>query len=366
MTLPGRAASIRRNKRSASQMIVAGLVVLAVVASLFLIFSDSVQVLRIGLMAALWAAVIGAIAMTKYRRESAADKAKVRDLQTVYELQLEREVSARREYEAGVEARVRSELNVDVTEIAALRAELAALRGSLEILFDGRMPVDRLAIAADAARIGELGPAAPSRTAAVRPPVPFAPRPAYADPASGPTFATPFDEPVTAEVSLVDDEADARSAADAAARVPASAPVARRVEPGAVRTGRVDTPAAETGSRRAQAPAPASAPPGASAPASAPPEAPVSASPEPTTGTPESEVTIVPEPAGRSGDTAGDADGPTSAPRRSRRRAEVVEQDGVEDSGAHSNGLTVAEIMANMQAATPGAGGARSGRRRRE
>ena len=93
MTVPGRAKSVRRNQRSASQMIIAGLVVLAVIASLFLIFSESVQLLRVGLVIALWAATLGAIAMTKYRRESALDKAKVRDLQTVYELQLEREIA---------------------------------------------------------------------------------------------------------------------------------------------------------------------------------------------------------------------------------------------------------------------------------
>ncbi|MFD4180605.1 DUF6779 domain-containing protein, partial [Rhodococcus sp. NPDC058514] len=146
MTVSGRASSLRRNKRSTSQMIVGSLVALAVIASLFMIFSNSVLLLRVGLVVALWATVIAAIGMTKYRRESAADKAKVRDLQTVYELQLEREITARREYELGVEARVRGEANLDVSEIAALRAELAALRGSLEVLFDGRLPVDRVAV----------------------------------------------------------------------------------------------------------------------------------------------------------------------------------------------------------------------------
>lgn len=69
-------------------MIIAALLALAVIASLFLIFSNSVQLLRVGLVVALWAATLGAIAMTKYRRESALDKAKVADLQTVYERHL--------------------------------------------------------------------------------------------------------------------------------------------------------------------------------------------------------------------------------------------------------------------------------------
>ncbi|MFD4293563.1 DUF6779 domain-containing protein [Rhodococcus sp. NPDC058505] len=283
MTASGRAGSMRRGKRSASQMIAAGLVVLAVVASLFLIFSDSVQVLRIGLMAALWAAVIGAIAMTRYRRESAADKAKIRDLQTVYELQLEREIGARREYEAGVEARVRSEVAVDASEIAALRAELAALRGSLEVLFEGRMPADRVAIEAERSTMGQLSAGA----AAVRPPVPFAPNPAYVEPGAGPTFASPFDEPVTAEVSVVAE--DAASAVTPPADVP-----------------------------------PADAPPADASP----------------------------------------ADDALSS-RRARRRAAEDRGTDDESAGAHSNGLSVAEIMANMQAATADPDAARTGRRRR-
>ncbi|AQA21158.1 putative cONSERVED TRANSMEMBRANE PROTEIN RICH IN ALANINE AND ARGININE AND PROLINE [Rhodococcus sp. MTM3W5.2] len=220
MTVSGRAGSLRRYKRSTSQMFVAALVALAVIASLFMIFSNSVQLLRVGLVVALWAAVIAAIAMTKYRRESAADKAKVRDLQTVYELQLEREITARREYEMGVEAKVRGEADLDVSEIAALRAELAALRGSLEVLFEGRLPVDRVALQADATRIPEL--ASPAR------PKTFTPDPAYsATPGARPTFATPDDDPVTAEVMVVGEPEPEPSAPAAAFPIPRQAPPPR-------------------------------------------------------------------------------------------------------------------------------------------
>jgi hypothetical protein len=76
-----------------------------------------------------------------YRRQSDADQSRVRDLKLVYDLQLDREISARREYELTVESQLRRELASELRaqeadDVAALRAELAALRTSLEILFD--------------------------------------------------------------------------------------------------------------------------------------------------------------------------------------------------------------------------------------
>jgi hypothetical protein len=92
-------------------------------------------------MLALWAAVIGAFVSVIYRRQGDADAARARDLKLVYDLQLDREISARREYELTVEAQIRRDLASELRsqsadEVAALRAELAALRNNLEILFD--------------------------------------------------------------------------------------------------------------------------------------------------------------------------------------------------------------------------------------
>lgn len=201
-------------------MFIGVLILLGLVASVFLVFSDSVQFVRVGLVAALWAAAIGALAATKYRKEATIDKAKVRDLQTVYELQLEREVTARREYELGLEARVREEVGADAAELAALRAELSVLRQSLQRLFDGDLPMDRPALRADSTRIQELTSSSAESTnnssanagmwsvfadqqphSSVTPVfVPDHPEP--------PLFASPFDEPVTAETAIVSLEDD--------------------------------------------------------------------------------------------------------------------------------------------------------------
>ncbi|SEK47292.1 hypothetical protein SAMN05444583_10264 [Rhodococcus maanshanensis] len=319
-------------------MFVAALVALAVIASLFMIFSNSVQLLRVGLVVALWAAVIAAIAMTKYRRESAADKAKVRDLQTVYELQLEREITARREYEMGVEAKVRSEADLDVSEIAALRAELAALRGSLEVLFEGRLPVDRVALQADATRIPELASAARPKT--------FTPDPAYsAAPGAGPTFATPDDDPVTAEVMVVGEpETEPEPAVPAAAF-----PIPRQVPP----------------PRPARQPAATQPPPEPVPPIPVPEPVPPTPDPAPL---PEPEPVPVPEP----GPTPQSAPTDEVSSRRARRRAAEPEPAAEADGepavpvGAHSKGLSVAEIMANMKSAEAETDEPRSGRRRRD
>ncbi len=114
---------------------------LAIIASTVLVFTNRVELLKLAVVLALWAAVAAAFVSFIYRRQSDLDQAKVRDLKYVYDLQLDREISARREYELAVEAQLRRELSAELRaqaadEVAALRAELAALRTNLEILFD--------------------------------------------------------------------------------------------------------------------------------------------------------------------------------------------------------------------------------------
>ncbi|GGL33321.1 hypothetical protein GCM10011588_55210 [Nocardia jinanensis] len=143
------------------KLFLGALVLLGLVASVFLVLSDSLEFIRVGLVVALWAAVLGAWAAGRYQ-------ARMRDLRQVYELELEREIGARREHEIGVESRVRSELGADATEMAALRAELAVLRRQLERLFDGDLPEERPALRASAFRVQEL-PGAEEKAAELPP-----------------------------------------------------------------------------------------------------------------------------------------------------------------------------------------------------
>ncbi|MRH90426.1 hypothetical protein GFY24_23780 [Nocardia sp. SYP-A9097] len=230
MVSPSRSSASRRRREDAGKFFTGLLLLLGLVASVFLVFSDNVHMIRVGLVAALWAAAIGALAATRYRRESATDKAKVGDLQKVYQLQLEREVAARREYELGVETRVRKEVGADAEEMAALRAELTVLRESLQRLFDGDLPGERPALRADAVRVQEL-PASNGNSANGSAngswedtdtwdpwSAPVEPieqdlgsriTPVFdADHPEPPAFASPFDDPVTAETSIVTESFD--------------------------------------------------------------------------------------------------------------------------------------------------------------
>jgi hypothetical protein len=122
-------------------MLLTALLMLAIAASSALVFTNRVELLKLAVILALWAAVVAAFVSVIYRRQSDVDQAKVRDLKLVYDLQLDREISARREYELSLETQLRRELASEVQaqaadEVANLRAELAALRANLEILFD--------------------------------------------------------------------------------------------------------------------------------------------------------------------------------------------------------------------------------------
>jgi len=156
MTVLSRGARNRRGGRRPGWLLLTTLLVLAIVASSALVFTNKVELLKLAVILSLWAAVVAAFVSVIYRRQSDVDAARARDLKLVYDLQLDREISARREYELSVESYLRRELASELRaqaadEVAALRAELAALRANLEILFDADLG-DRPALEGD--RVG--------------------------------------------------------------------------------------------------------------------------------------------------------------------------------------------------------------------
>lgn len=116
-------------------MLLTALLVLAILASSTLVFTDRVELLRLAVVLSLWAAVMAAFVTVIYRRQTDVAQARARDMKHVYDLQLDREIAARREYEASVEAHLRRQLRAQAAdEMAALRAELASLRSQLEVM----------------------------------------------------------------------------------------------------------------------------------------------------------------------------------------------------------------------------------------
>jgi hypothetical protein len=141
MTVLSRGARARRGGRRPGWPLLTALLVLAIGASSALVFTNRVELLKLAVILALWAAVVAAFVSVIYRRQSDTDQARARDLKLVYDLQLDREISARREYELTVESQLRRELASELRsqaadEVAALRTELTTLRTNLEILFD--------------------------------------------------------------------------------------------------------------------------------------------------------------------------------------------------------------------------------------
>ena len=144
MTDLSRGARARRGGRRPGWLLLTALLVLAIGASSALVFTNRAELLKLAVILALWAAVVAAFVSVIYRRQSDVDQARARDLKLVYDLQLDREISARREYELTVESQLRRELASELRaqaddEVSALRAELAALRTNLEILFDAEL-----------------------------------------------------------------------------------------------------------------------------------------------------------------------------------------------------------------------------------
>src|ERR1700730_17930608 len=141
MTDLSRGARSRRSGRRPGWLLLTVLLVLAIAASSALVFTQRVELLKLAVILSLWAAAAAAVVSGIYRRQSDIDPGRAGDLKLVYDLQLDREISARREYELEVESQLRRELAIEVRaqaadEVASLRAELTALRTNLEILFD--------------------------------------------------------------------------------------------------------------------------------------------------------------------------------------------------------------------------------------
>jgi signal transduction histidine kinase len=153
------------------RVLMLGTAVMAVVATAVLALGiQDARLLRLGLLAALWAALLGAFATARARRETSSCAEHADRLRMAYQRELEREVAARQEHALRVERGFREQAGLShQREIVELRTELAALRSDLEQLLGSHR---RAAVAAPVAP-----PAAPVETARslIDPEFPFVP-----------------------------------------------------------------------------------------------------------------------------------------------------------------------------------------------
>lgn len=153
MTDMPEAAPQRRWSSPARICLAAGLL-LAVGATALLVVSEDTRWLRVGIVAALWAALFAGFVASGHRRRADVTAESSSQAQRIYELELEKEVSARREYELEIEKRVRTEVEAQSrSDVDSLRSELTALRETLEQLFGAEVTYERIALTAQSTRM---------------------------------------------------------------------------------------------------------------------------------------------------------------------------------------------------------------------
>jgi hypothetical protein len=122
-------------------------VAIALASTAAVVLSDDPQTLRLAVVGALWAFVLAAFAAPR-RRESdapAGDPGTALELRRTYEIELEKEVAARREYELQLEVYLRRELERGLAEdVAALREEVGRMRGEMIDRLDGELRMERI------------------------------------------------------------------------------------------------------------------------------------------------------------------------------------------------------------------------------
>lgn len=133
------------------------LIVLAVAASIVMLFATSTGWMKIAVLAALWAAVIGALLVTRYRRQLDSERERIVDLERMHQIELDRELATHREQELILEQNYLDSLEGDKDDtISQLRAEIIALREQLSELLGEGFDDERVALIARAERLREL------------------------------------------------------------------------------------------------------------------------------------------------------------------------------------------------------------------
>jgi hypothetical protein len=122
-------------------------VAIALASTAAVVLSDDPETLRLAVVGALWAFVLAAFAAPRRQEPGAppGDPGTALELRRTYEIELEKEVAARREYELQLEVYLRRELERGLAEdVAALRDEVGRMRGEMIDRLDGELRMERI------------------------------------------------------------------------------------------------------------------------------------------------------------------------------------------------------------------------------
>lgn len=110
-----------------------GSLILAAGSTVVLVLSSDARLLRLGIVAALWAALLASLAYGRLRARVREQHEWMVEQQRIYELELEREIAARREFELEAENEARDKAAENSGgEFEQLRDELRGLRSKIE------------------------------------------------------------------------------------------------------------------------------------------------------------------------------------------------------------------------------------------
>ncbi|WP_296106486.1 DUF6779 domain-containing protein [uncultured Corynebacterium sp.] len=133
------------------------MLVFAVVATILMLFTDSETWTKIAVLCALWAAIVGCIAVARLRKQVDNQQWDTDNLERLHQAELERELATHREQELILEQNYYDSLQEqEQNTLADIRAELTVLRENLSAMMGTDLDTERTALKAEAQRILEL------------------------------------------------------------------------------------------------------------------------------------------------------------------------------------------------------------------
>ena len=146
-----------------SKLLMAALIALALVASLLMLFLDSDLWLKIAVIAALWAAFLGAVLVNRYSSALSAERQRIDQMERSHDSELRREQSEHRQREAELESSYAQQMREQRdAHLEQLRHELAVMRQQLSSMTGRDYETEQASVHARSERVRELSNGSPS------------------------------------------------------------------------------------------------------------------------------------------------------------------------------------------------------------